>query len=410
MKKLATQCRQPMSMNPTAHQQADTNTSPYPYCTTILPEQTAWSEFPEGIEVIHDEPDATVDICFVHGLAGNRTSAWTIREQTSIWSKMLLASKLEKIRILTFGYNANGGSGSVVFPNTFVDDALRLLDDLTNNRLASGASSHPLIFVARGLGDLICKYATILSHASRSDLTRGVCQSLERIIHLGAPNETEIERGFMIVSLRTPRLTDHVMIDKVQLLFNSLPSTQNGENKETYIPFDFEIQSTQVSYFVNFTNSARLHMRNTSPSYGNRIDTTTLSDAGDPSVQRFITDFRVLIAGICKILCCFFPYQCLPSLASRRHETSRHNASKIQTLASTGIRAVRSSNNGGAPRFRRPAPTTTRPYARSHSPQPISSIQTANAALSPLPIPATNYRPTSVFQLRPCYIICLLHS
>ncbi|KAK0719853.1 hypothetical protein B0H67DRAFT_574366 [Lasiosphaeris hirsuta] len=33
--------------------------------------------FPEVVRVLHECPDAVVDICFVHGLNGNRGSTWT---------------------------------------------------------------------------------------------------------------------------------------------------------------------------------------------------------------------------------------------------------------------------------------------------------------------------------------------
>jgi hypothetical protein len=104
----------------------------------------------------------------------------------------------------------------------------------------------------------------------------------------------------------------------------------------------------------------------------------------------------------------FLPYQCLPCLASRRRGTSRRNACNTETLASTGIRAVKFSKNGRASCVRRPVSTTTRPDARPQSPRPINSIPTTNAASSPLPFQTTNYRPTGIFKVRPCYIICFL--
>jgi hypothetical protein len=103
--------------------------------------------------------------------------------------------------------------------------------------------------------------------------------------------------------LQTPQLIDHGMIDNVQPLFNSLLSTRNGEDKDTYMPLDFEMKSTQVSHLVNSTDSVRLDMRNSSPSHGNRINTTTLSEARGLAVEGFIADLRILIAGICKSLC-----------------------------------------------------------------------------------------------------------
>jgi hypothetical protein len=103
----------------------------------------------------------------------------------------------------------------------------------------------------------------------------------------------------------------------------------------------------------------------------------------------------------------FLPYQCLPCLASRRHETTRHNAYKTEALTSTGAGALRSSSNGGAPRFRRPAPITTRPYAILHFHRRINYIQTINAASTPSPLP-TNHPPTGVYSIRTCYIICFV--
>ncbi|KAB5572255.1 hypothetical protein GE09DRAFT_904494, partial [Coniochaeta sp. 2T2.1] len=63
--------------------------------------------FPGGVEVLHDCHDATDDICFVHGLTGDRNSTWTASGQTAPWPKTLLAPRLTKARILTYGYDAH---------------------------------------------------------------------------------------------------------------------------------------------------------------------------------------------------------------------------------------------------------------------------------------------------------------
>lgn len=300
-KKLAAQCGPPMSLNPTAHQQADINIPGLSF-TSTLPEQTTWSEFPEGIEVIHNEPDAIVDICYVHGLAGNRTSAWAVRAQSGFSSKTLLALRLQKTRILTFGYNTHHKSYSQASPNIFVDHALSLLTELIENRLSADASSNPLIFVARGLGDLICKYAMIFSHGSRDNLIRSVYQCLERVIHLGTSNETEAEVTLARGSFWALQLAHYGMFDRFQAVFASLIRTRGGEYQETYVPFEFEMQSTQLLPFADSTNSAGLHMCHNIPSYGNHIDTTKLNEAGDPAVGKFIIDLSASIASICKKL------------------------------------------------------------------------------------------------------------
>ena len=119
--------------------------------------------FPDGIKVWHDCPDATIDICFVHGLTGNRDSTWTASKQSKPWPAMLLPSKLPHARLLTWGYDAYVVQASVTSKNRLTDHAVNLLIDLTNDRDSCNTSLRPLIFVAHSLGGLVCKEAILLS-------------------------------------------------------------------------------------------------------------------------------------------------------------------------------------------------------------------------------------------------------
>src|SRR5215475_1692850 len=87
--------------------------------------------FPDGVEVFHDCSDAAIDICFVHGLTGNRDSTWTAQGQSIPWPKMLLPPKLRKARIITYGYDAYIVRKSVASSNRLIDHATNLLNDLT---------------------------------------------------------------------------------------------------------------------------------------------------------------------------------------------------------------------------------------------------------------------------------------
>jgi hypothetical protein len=115
------------------------------------------------VKVLHDCPDATVDICFIHGLTGNRESTWTADGQSTPWPKTLLPPKLNNARILTYGYDAYIVRKGVAGLNRLIDHAANLLHDLTTDRSSSNASSRPLIFVAHSLGSLVCKKAILLS-------------------------------------------------------------------------------------------------------------------------------------------------------------------------------------------------------------------------------------------------------
>jgi protein SERAC1 len=142
---------------------------------------------PDGVEILHDCPDAIVDICFVHGLSGNRHSTWTADGESAPWPKTLLLPELSKARILTYGYNAYvvGGAGS----NQLVDHAKNLLNDLAADRARQNASSRALIFVAHSLGGLVCKKAMSLSRNSLDDHLKPIFNSIKGFIFMGTPHE-----------------------------------------------------------------------------------------------------------------------------------------------------------------------------------------------------------------------------
>ena len=132
------------------------------------------SSFPDGVKVLHDCPSATVDICFVHGLTGDRESTWTARGHSTPWPQRLLPPNLPQARIITYGYDAYITRKSVASSNRLVDHATNLLNDLTDDRNSVNASSRPLIFVAHSLGGLVCKKTILLSRHNPDHHLRGI--------------------------------------------------------------------------------------------------------------------------------------------------------------------------------------------------------------------------------------------
>ncbi|EMT73374.1 hypothetical protein FOC4_g10004744 [Fusarium odoratissimum] len=71
--------------------------------------ESALTEFPDGVKIWHSPTDAEIDICFIHGLSGNRDKTWAAHGQHNPWPAELLPSRLAKARLLTYGYDAFGG-------------------------------------------------------------------------------------------------------------------------------------------------------------------------------------------------------------------------------------------------------------------------------------------------------------
>ena len=153
------------------------------------PESSLPNSFHDGVEVLHDCPNAIVDICFIHGLTGNRDSTWTADGQCTPWPKTFLPSKLTRARIVTYGYDAYIVRKSVASSNRLIDHALNLLNDLTTDRASYNASSRPLIFVTHSLGGLICKEAILLSRNNPESHLRDIFNCIKGIIFMGTPHK-----------------------------------------------------------------------------------------------------------------------------------------------------------------------------------------------------------------------------
>ena len=147
------------------------------------------SPFPDGVEVLHDRANAMVDICFVHGLTGNRNTTWTAHGQPTPWPKTLLPPKLSKSRILTYGYDAYIVQKSVAGSNRLIDHATNLHNDLTTDRALCNASSRPIIFVAHSLGGLVCKEAILMSRNNPEAHLRSIFDCVKGIAFMGTPHK-----------------------------------------------------------------------------------------------------------------------------------------------------------------------------------------------------------------------------
>lgn len=166
-----------------------TPTNPALHAATDSGDKATSPSFPAGVQVLHDCLNAAVDVCFVHGLSGDRESTWTARGQSGPWPKTLLPLKLGRARILTYGYDAYVVRKAVAGRNRLLDHATNLLHDLATDRDLNNASSRPLIFVAHNLGGLVCKKALLLSRDSPEVHIRAIFNCSKGIIFMGTPHQ-----------------------------------------------------------------------------------------------------------------------------------------------------------------------------------------------------------------------------
>ncbi|KAJ5159344.1 alpha/beta-hydrolase [Penicillium coprophilum] len=168
------------SYNSGSHQEVSSSKAQDQYIASI---------FPDGLEVLHDCSDATFDICFIHGLTGDRRATWTADRQSAPWPQVLLPSHISGARILTYGYDAYAVRKSVASSNRVIDHATNLLHDLAADRSSCNASSRPLVFIAHSLGGLVCKNAILSSRNNPESHLQSIFHCTKAIIFMGTPHK-----------------------------------------------------------------------------------------------------------------------------------------------------------------------------------------------------------------------------
>lgn len=158
--------------------------------SAIQPDNRIKENFPIGVKEWVPCDDAEVDICFIHGLTGNRDATWTYKGQQKPWPELLIPAELKglKARIITFGYDAYVIQKKHASSNSMTDHAEDLLGKLTLNREKVNALDRKLIFIAHSLGGLVAKQAILDSKDSPEPESRKLYESLIGIVFMGTPH------------------------------------------------------------------------------------------------------------------------------------------------------------------------------------------------------------------------------
>ncbi|RWA04980.1 hypothetical protein EKO27_g10126 [Xylaria grammica] len=146
---------------------------------------------PQRLEVVYEDPDASLEIVAVHGLNRHREKTWTAANGVH-WLRDRLLKDLPRVRILIWGYDANTRSPGRVGCQYLYDHALELVSDLTRKRILTQSVERPIIFVAHSLGGLVLKSALIRSATARQNALsehRSVKTSTYGVVYMGTPHQ-----------------------------------------------------------------------------------------------------------------------------------------------------------------------------------------------------------------------------
>lgn len=327
--------------------------------------------FPDGIKVWYDCPDATIDVCFVHGLTGNRDSTWTVSKQSTPWPAMLLPPKLPRARLLAWGYDAYVVQASVVSENRLTDHATNLLIDITNDRASCGATSRPLIFVAHSLGGLVCKEAILLSRNNPESHLCSIFEYTTGIIFMGTPHRGSWIADWMKIpasslgvlkstnkSLLQVLRTDNQLLESIQVRFWSMVRGQRESGRRLEITCFFEELPLPVFGKVVSKQSATIEGYTSVSVHANHRDMVKFRTKDDNGFKRLVGDLMrwapslsigqiILASREAPVVGIDVAYNCIPvpsnQLAMTQHplkEDSTSIRSAIEDMVRTSIESI----------------------------------------------------------------------
>ncbi|KAK3317737.1 Alpha/Beta hydrolase protein [Cercophora scortea] len=305
---------------------------------------------PWGIRVLHNPPDARVDVIFVHGIRGHLENTWAQGEGGPPWPRTLLPRRLPEARILTFGYDANPIAFRLsVSGNKIGDHAKNLLSAVAAQRLSAATSNRPILFVAHSLGGLVCKDALLTAKSSPEEHLRRIFECTSGILFLGTPHSgsslaTVAQRLATLLSFSTPKTNlrilkvlqrDSEVLARIQNEFFALLQSRNkdsGARPLQVVCFYEELPYPGIGDPIVPTESAVLPGHIGIGIHAHHRDMVRFASDKAPGFESVVAELQRLVKGI-------------PSLAERAVVPLPDGSTGIQTCQSQIVSAKSSSSD-----------------------------------------------------------------
>lgn len=264
-----------------------------------------------GIKVLHDCPDAKVDVCFVHGLMGGRESTWTAKGQSQPWPQILLPEKLTKARILSFGYDADVVKfGKRTSNSVLTDHAKNLLNGLYRSRARANESGRAIIFVAHSMGGLVVIRAILVSRNNTPSHFRAVFDSTRAIAFIATPHKGSFKATLLrmattfVSPLRNegsfrPLEKDDPLIESIQEEFWSMVQGKRTAGETFEVTCFYETLGYLGQLIVD-KSSATVVGQHCLPITADHVDIVKFGSADDPGFDTLLGElerWKTMIEG-----------------------------------------------------------------------------------------------------------------
>ncbi|KAL4926264.1 LipA and NB-ARC domain protein [Aspergillus undulatus] len=213
-----------------------------------------------GLNVVYESPNALVDIVFVHGLNGHPHRTWLSSKTNTFWPVDLLPNVLSqnRVRILTYGYNANVTSFTDgTSKDRILNHSETLAASLAANRTIKNCTERPIIFVCHSLGGLVVKRALIYSRSISNEKVehlRSVYVSTYGILFLGTPhNGSEVAKWGLLLQNICAAVLPRKIMDSSPDLVKALRT--NNETLQNINSLFADMMSRFHVYFFHETLS-----------------------------------------------------------------------------------------------------------------------------------------------------------